>query len=527
MELSSRASASVTGSALAPAAGGRAASRGPVLLLTSVAFFMVSLDALVVVTALPSIHRSVGGAVGTLEWAVNAYGLTFAAGIITAAALGERLGRRRVYVAGLAVFTLASAACAVAPDAGLLITARAVQGLGSAAVTPLALTILAAAFPVQRRGAVVGIFGGISGLAVASGPLVGGAVTQGLDWHWIFWINVPIGALAVLGSLLCLPAARPGGNAGAADCGSAAEPLDVPGAVLVAAGAALVAWGLVRAGGSGWGDTSGLAGLLAGLAVLAGFVAWERRAASPMLPLRLFSSRTFAAANVAGFMSFGAIMSAAFLTAQYFQFGLGYSPVTAGLRLLPWTATPTLVAPAAGALADRIGTRPLLVTGLTLQAGGLAWVSLLAPAGASGYGRYVLPFVIAGVGISMTIPTVPTAALGAVPAADVGRASGVANTMQRFGGAFGIALVSAVFAAHGHLGSAASFTTGYRPAMLGSAGLSLAGALVSTGIARRRAAAGTRANVVAETDKVPISLSRSYSSSHDDSRDSRITQGSA
>ena len=471
----------------------RAVSPGLVLALTAVSFFMVSLDALVVVTALPAIHQSVGGSIGTLEWAVNAYALTFAAGIITAAALGERLGRRRVYVAGLALFTVASAACAVAPDSGLLIAARAVQGLGSAAVTPLALTILAAAFPAERRGAAVGIFGGISGLAVAGGPLVGGAVTQGLDWHWIFWINVPIGVLAVAGSLLFLPAGRPAGPAGpAGSAGSAvsAAPLDLPGAALSVAGSALLAWGLVRVGGSGLGDGLGLAGLLGGLAVLACFVAWERRTAAPMLPLRLFRSRTFTAASIAAFMSFGAIMAAAFLTAQYFQLGLGYSPLGAGLRLLPWTATPMLVAPVAGALADRIGTRPLLVTGLALQAGGLAWVAALASAGPVGYGRYVLPFVIAGVGISMAIPTVPTAALGAVPPGDVGRASGVSNTMQRFGGAFGIALASAIFAAHGHLGSAASFTAGYRPAMLGAVALSLAGSVASIAIAGRRPARG-------------------------------------
>jgi EmrB/QacA subfamily drug resistance transporter len=472
--------------------GSRTVSPGLVLALTSVAFFMVSLDALVVVTALPAIHRSIGGAIGTLEWAVNAYGLTFAAGIITAASLGERLGRRRVYATGLVVFTLASAACAVAPNASLLIAARAVQGLGAAAVTPLALTILAAAFPVERRGAVVGIFGGISGLAVAGGPLVGGAVTQGLDWHWIFWINVPFGVAAVVGSLLFLPAGRAAVGSGLASSGSGSGSgsglgrLDVPGAVLSAGGGALLAWGLVRVGGSGWGDALGLACVFGGLAVLAAFVAWERRAASPMMPLRLFRVRAFAAANVTGFMSFGAIMSAAFLTAQYFQLGLGYSPLSAGLRMLPWTATPMIVAPVAGALADRIGTRPLLTVGLTLQAGGLAWVALLASAGAGGYGRYVVPFVIAGVGISMAIPTVPTAALSAVAPADVGRASGVSNTMQRFGGAFGVALVSAVFAGSGHLGTAASFTAGYRPAMLGAAGLSLLGALAAVAIGRRR-----------------------------------------
>jgi len=315
---------------------------------------------------------------------------------------------------------------------------------------------------------------------------------------------VPIGILAVTGSLLFLPAGSPASTVSSGSTGASAgpsvrtAPLDLPGAVLAMAGSALLTWGLVRTGESGWGDGLAIAGLLGGLTVLACFVAWERRAAAPMLPLRLFSSRTFTAASIAAFMSFGAIMAAAFLTAQYFQLGLGYSPLGAGLRLLPWTATPMLVAPLAGALADRIGTRPLLVTGLALQAGGLAWVAALATAGPAGYGRYVLPFVIAGVGISMAIPTVPTAALGAVPPEDVGRASGVSNTMQRFGGAFGIALASAIFDAHGHLGSAASFTSGYRPGMFGAAALSLLGAIAALAIARRqRAEAPVRTDAAA------------------------------
>ena len=455
---------------------GRAVSRPLVLALTSISFFMVALDSLVVVTALPAIHASVGGSIATLEWAVNAYALTFAAGIITCAALGDRLGRRRVYVAGLALFTVASALCAVAPDSGLLIAFRAVQGLGSAAVTPLALTILAAAFPPERRGAIVGVFGGIAGLAVAGGPLVGGVVVQGLDWHWIFWINVPIGVAAVAGSALFLPSSR-----------GPATRLDLPAVPLIAGGSALVAWALVRVGDSGWGDVKAIVAFVAGAALLAGFVLRERTAAEPMLPLRLFRVRAFSAANITAFCMSGAIFSAAFLTAQYFQLGLGYSPLATGLRLLPWTATPMVVAPLAGALADRIGTRPLLVTGLLLQAGGLAWVASLATAGSSGYGRLVAPLIVAGVGISMAIPTAPTAALGAAGPADVGRASGVNNTLQRFGSAFGIALATAVFAAHGHFGSVASFTAGYRPAMMVSAGISLLGAIAALAIGRRRA----------------------------------------
>ncbi len=452
-----------------------------VLALTSVSFFMVALDALVVVTALPAIHHSIGGSIATLEWAVNAYGLTFAAGIITAAAFGDRLGRRRVYVAGLLLFTMASAACALAPTAGWLIAARAVQGLGSAAVTPLSLTILSSAFPPARRGSIIGIWGGIGGLAVAGGPLVGGAVVQGLNWHWIFWINVPIGLVAAVLSAIFLPESR-----------GPASRLDLPAVPLVAGGAAAIAWALVQAGSAGWTDSKVITAFCLGAALLAGFVLRERRVAEPMLPLRLFRSRTFSAANVTAFLMSGAIFSAAFLTSQYFQLGMGYSPLATGLRLLPWTATPMLVAPAAGALADRIGPRPLLVTGLVLQSAGLFWVADIAAVGAS-YAQFVIPLIIAGVGISMTLPTVAATALGAVPPADIGKASGVNNTLQRFGGAFAVAAVTAVFASHGHLGSPASVVSGYRPALTVSAGLSLAGAVAAVAVGRRKTAAVTAA----------------------------------
>jgi EmrB/QacA subfamily drug resistance transporter len=450
-----------------------------VLALTSVAFFMVALDALVVVTALPAIHHSIGGSLGTLEWAVNSYSLTFAAGIITAAAIGDRLGRRRVYVAGLVLFTLASAACALAPNAGALIAARAVQGLGSAAVTPLSLTILTSSFPAARRGAVVGIWGGIGGLAIAGGPLVGGAVVQGLSWHWVFWLNVPIGLAAAVLSAIWLPESH-----------GPASRLDLPAVPLIAGGAVAIAWALVQTGSAGWSDPKVIAAFAIGAVLLAGFVLRERRAPDPMLPLRLFRIRTFSAANATGFLMSGAIFSAAFLTAQYFQLGIGYSPMATGLRLLPWTATPVVVAPLAGALADRIGPRPLLVTGLALQAAGLAWVAHVASS-AGGYGRFVIPLIAAGVGISMALPTAPAAVLGAVTPADLGRASGVSTTFQRFGGAFGIAIAAAVFAAFGRLGPPAAMVAGYRPALAVSAGLSLLGSVTALAVRRPgRPAAG-------------------------------------
>ena len=447
---------------------------GWALALTSVAFFMTALDTLVVITALPAIHADFGGSVSTLEWTVNAYTLTLAAGISIGAALGDRFGRRRMYVAGLLLFTAASAACALAPSAGLLIGARAVQGLGAALITPLSLTILASAFPAERRGTVVGIMGAIGGLAIAGGPLVGGAVVDGPGWHWIFWLNVPIGLAAAALAMSRLPESR----------GPSAR-LDLPGAAMATAGAVALAWGLVRATDVSWGSPQVIGALILAAVLIAGFIAWERRASEPMLPLRLLRTPAFAAANATGFLMFASITSAAFLMAQYFQLGLGYSPLSTGLRFLPWTLTPLLIAPAAGALADKIGSRPLMVLGLAMQGAGLAWIALGATS-TTGYGRFVLPLITAGVGISMAIPTVPTTALNAVPPADMGKASGVQNTLQRFGAVFGVAIVAAVFSANGHLGSPATLISGFRPALAAAAGLSAAGALTALGAGARR-----------------------------------------
>jgi EmrB/QacA subfamily drug resistance transporter len=435
---------------------------------------MTALDALVVITALPAIHAGLGGSVTTLEWTVNAYTLTLAAGIITAAALGDRLGRRRIYVIGLLAFTVASAACALAPSAGLLIAARAVQGLGAAMITPLSLTILASVFPPERRASTVGIWGAVGGLAIAGGPLIGGAVVQGLDWHWIFWLNVPVGLVAAALSTVKLPESY----------GPRAR-LDLPGVVIAAAGSVSLAWGLVRSASIGWSSAQVVGALSLSAALFVAFALWERRASEPMLPLRLLRVRAFAAANATSFAMMASITSAAFLMSQYFQLGLGHSPLSTGLRFLPWTLTPLLIAPAAGSLADRIGPRPLMALGLAMQAAGLAWIAFTAT-DAAGYGEFVAPLVIAGVGISMAIPTVPAAALNAVAQADVGKASGVQNTLQRFGAVFGVAIVVAVFSANGQLSSPAGVVAGFRPALVAAAGFSLAGALTALATAGRR-----------------------------------------
>jgi EmrB/QacA subfamily drug resistance transporter len=346
-----------------PPASGRA-RLGWVLGLTSAAYFMVVLDSSVVLTALPQMQRDLRASLPSLQWAVNAYGISFAAGIITAAALGDRFGRRRIFNLGLALFTLASAACALAPGTAELVAARAVQGLGAAAVMPLSLTILTAAFPARRRGMIVGIYGGLAGLAVAAGPLVGGAVTEGLDWNWIFWLNVSIGLIAVALASRLLPETH-----------GAPARLDLPGVTLVTAGVIAIVWALVRASDTGWSSPQVLAALLAGAVLLAAFVARESRAAEPLVPLRLFRNRSFAVGNVTMFFMSGAIFSPAFLILQEFQFARGYSPGAAGARLLPFFATPMLISPLAGAVSDRIGRRPVMITGLTLQTLGFTWVA--------------------------------------------------------------------------------------------------------------------------------------------------------
>jgi EmrB/QacA subfamily drug resistance transporter len=446
------------------------------VLLTAVAFFMVVLDALVVVTALPSIHRSLGGNLGTLQWTVNAYNMAFGAGIITAAALGDRLGRRRVYVFGLALFTVASAACALAPSVGLLIASRAVQGLGAAIITPLSLTILTAAFPPDRRGAIIGLWGGISGLGVAAGPLIGGAVTQGLSWHWVFWVNVPVGIAAVIGARVCLPETR-----------GARVRLDIPGLALVSVGAAALIWALVTGSQKGWGDRQVVAALLLGAVATIGFLAWEARVAEPMIPLGMFRVRSFSAAVTGTFLMAAAIYSAAFLTSEFFQFGFGYSPLGAGLRFLPWTAAPLVVAPIAGAMSDRVGARALMVPGLLMQGAGFAWIVTLAGTHAQ-YPAYVPPFVLAGVGVSMAIPTASAAALNSLPQEALGKASAILNTLRQFGAVCGIAIVTAVFNSHGSLASPASVTQGYRPALATAAGFSILGAVAGLAIRGTRPA---------------------------------------
>jgi EmrB/QacA subfamily drug resistance transporter len=426
---------------------------GWVVALTSAAYFMVVLDALVVITALPHIQHDLHVGLSSLQWTVNAYGIAFAAGIVTAAALGDRFGRRAVFIWGLGLFTVASAACALAPNTADLVAARTVQGLGASAVLPLSLTILATAFPAERRGMIIGVYGGLAGLAVALGPIVGGAITEGLDWHWIFWVNVPIGlAVCILGMRL-VPESH-----------GAPGRLDLGGVALLTAGVSALVWALTRANDVGWSSTEILSSLGGGGVLVTAFVWWEQRAAQPLVPLRLFGNREFAIGNLTTFFLHGATFAAAFFVTQEFQVARGDSPLGTGLRLLPFFGTPMIVSPLAGALSDRIGRRPVMLAGLALQATGYVWVAARSSTGTS-WVELVGALLVAGVGISMALPTVPTAVLSAVAPEEMGKASGVNYMAQRFGTVFALAIASAVFSAHGHLGSPGAVAAGFGPAL--------------------------------------------------------------
>jgi len=445
-------------------------------LVTSLAAFMVALDNLVVTTALPSIRTSLDTGLEQLEWTVNAYTLTFGVLLLTGAALGERFGRRRVLAAGLTLFTAASALAALAPSADWLVAARGLQGVGAALVFPLTLTLLSAAVSPERRGAALGVWGAVTGLAVAMGPLVGGAVVEGLAWQWIFWLNVPIGI-----ALIPLILRRLDHSLGVP------RPLDVPGLVLASVGLFGLVYALVKANALGWTSTTVLTSASLGVVALGAFVAWERRTRTPMIPLQMFGSRQFSVANAVTLaFSFG-MFGSIFLLAQFLQTVQGSSPFEAGLKTLPWTAMPLLVAPLAGPLSDRIGGRPLLVTGLSLQAIGLAWLGVNLTVSVS-YATLVPAFVVSGIGMGLVFAPLANVVLGGVRRELEGVASGTNGSVREIGGAFGVAVLASVFAGQGGYGEAQEFVDGIVPAILVGAGVVAVGAVLALALPGRPAA---------------------------------------
>ena len=458
------------------------------------ALFMIMLDNTVVNVALPSIQRDLHASLSALEWTVNAYTLTFAVLLLTGASLGERYGRRRLFVIGLGLFTVGSAAAALAPGIGALVTARAVQGVGAAILIPLTLTLLSAAVPPARRGLALGAWGAVGGLAIAIGPLVGGAVVEGASWQWIFWLNVPIG-------IVLLPVAW----RRLTESYGPATRLDLRGVALASLGLLGIVLGVVRGNDHGWTSMTVLPPMVIGALLVAAFLVWEMRAPEPMLPLRLFRSRGFTITNAASLLMFFGMFGSIFLLAQFLQVVQGYSPLQAGIRTLPWTAMPVLVAPIAGMLSDRIGGRPLLVTGLALQAIGLGWLAAIASPTVA-YAALVPAFVVSGVGMSLFFAPVANVVLGSVRREEEGIASGANNAIRELGGVFGIAVLGAVFSARGGYASGTSFVTGLSAAVwVGGAAVAAAAALALAlpRLRRGRAAAIAVEAAGAEAEPVP------------------------
>ena len=442
--------------------------------ITSVALFMVTLDNLVVTTALPVIRHDLHASLSQLEWTVNAYTLTFAVLLLTGAALGDRLGRRRMFAAGLTIFTLASAWAALSTSATMLDVARAVQGIGGAIVMPLTLTILSAGVPKERRGLALGLWGGISGLAVAFGPLVGGAVVSGISWHWIFWLNVPIGLVLAPLALARLDESHGPGSK-----------LDLPGLALVSAGLFGIVWGLVRGNAVGWSSPQIVGALAGGAIVSALFVAWELRTAEPMLPMRFFRNRTFALANVSSLFMFFGMFGSIFLLSQFFQTVQGYSPLQSGLRILPWTAMPIVVSPIAGALSDRIGGHRLMGLGLALQATGLAWIAAVSSTTAP-YSDLVAPFTLSGIGMALFFAPVANVVLSSVRPQEEGQASGANNAIRELGGVFGVAVLASIFAHYGGYRTGTTYVHGMSVSVYVGAAIVAIGAVAALAIKRPR-----------------------------------------
>jgi EmrB/QacA subfamily drug resistance transporter len=449
--------------------------------IVSVALFMVVLDNLVVTNALPSIRSDLGATIQQLEWTVNAYTLSYAVLLLSGAALGDRFGRKRMFSAGLGIFTLASAAAAVAPSTSFLIAARALQGLGAAIVTPLTLTLLSEAVPVEKRGLAIGAWSGISGLAVALGPVVGGAVVTGISWHWIFWLNVPIG-------LVTIPLAFARLN----ESHGESRGFDVRGLALASGGLMGIVYGVVHAQTAGWTTSSVLVSLGTGAVLVAAFVAWELRTAEPMLPMSFFRNRGFAATNGVSLAMYFGTFGSIFLLSQFFQVVQHSSALQAGIRILPWTVMPMFIAPVAGILSDRIGGRPLMAAGLTLQGAALAWLASVTSPGAS-YASFVPGFVMAGAGMALVFAPAANTVLGAVRPGQAGQASGATNAIRELGGVLGVSVLATVFTAHGGYTSGQAYVDGMVPAVWVGAAVLFVGALVALLVPGKRGTAASPA----------------------------------
>ncbi|TPW78495.1 MFS transporter [Schumannella sp. 10F1B-5-1] len=470
----------------------RARPFGLVLLAASLPMFMATLDNLVMTNALPVLHEKLGASVEQLQWFVNAYTLAFAGTILLASALGDRLGRRRIFLIGIAVFGIGSTLAALSSEPWQLIAARAIQGFGGAAVMPLSLALVAGAVRPERRPLAIGIWGGVSGLGVALGPLVGGAVMEGWNWQAIFWINVPVAIISIPLALIVLTEVR-----------GRRERLDVPGVLLAGVGVLALVHAIVRGNDDGWDSLGVIAELVLAAALLVAFVVRQHLTTGPMMPLRLFRDRSFSVVNVVGFaFSFGS-MGAVFILIQFLQVVQGSSPFEAALQTTPWTLAPVIVAPLAGIFGPRIGTRALIVAGMLLQGVALLWIASVMSADVA-YLDLVAPFIVAGVGMALVFAPSSTALLATLVDADHAKASGVNSTVREIGVALGIAVLTAIFTGAGGELTPTGYVAAAQPAVITGAAVLLAAALIGlvlpSGRARRGGAGAAGADAGAAGD---------------------------
>ncbi len=433
------------------------------LAAVSVGLFVIMLDNTVVNVALPAMRRSLHMSLSELEWVVAGYALTFAAFMLTGGKLADFIGRRLVFMIGLAVFTGSSLACGLAPNGGFLIGARVVQGLGGALMNPATLSIITATFPPRERGKAIGIWAGVSAMALAIGPLVGGLLTEHVNWNWIFFINVPTGILGLFAIPIFIDESRDN---------SAEQRLDLPGLASSAVGLFALTYGFIEANNYGWTSGRILAAFAVALIALAAFVLFERHQRAPMLDLSLFRQRTFGGANGAMLFVGLAMFGTFFYLSLYMQNVLGYSPVQAGATFLPMTLLIIVLAPRTGALADRFGSRWLVGGGMTLLAGMLFYYTTLGTH--ESFWALLPGLLIGGTGMAMTMTPTTAAAMSAVAVDKAGVGSAVLNSARQVGGSLGIAVMGSIVA------GASSYLGGFHDALRVGGLLCLAGAAVAT-----------------------------------------------
>ena len=443
------------------------------LAAVSFGLFMIMLDNTVVNVALPAIQEDLGADLSQLQWIVTGYALTFAALMLIGGKLADAYGRRLIFVVGIVVFTGASLWCGLADSGEMLIAARVVQGGGAALMNPATLSIIAATFPARQRGMAIGIWAGVSALALAIGPLVGGLLTEHLSWHWIFFVNVPVGVVAIIASYLLITESKDETH----------ESLDLPGLATSALGLFALTYGLIEANEYGWTSARIVGSFVVAAVALTSFVVIERRRRSPMLDLTLFRSGTYTGANVAMLLVALAMFGVFFFVSLYMQNVLGYSAVQAGAAFLPMTILIILVAPIAGRLSDKHGSRWLMTGGMVLLGIQLLYLSQLGPD--ADFWDLLPGFVCGGLGMALAMTPTAAAATRAVPVHKSGVGSAVLNAMRQVGGSIGIALMGAIVAheASGRPGLE-GFMAGFERALFVAALIAFAGAIVAFALVR-------------------------------------------